>query len=126
MATLLMRISAPMQSWGTKSNFSHRDAEREPFKSGIVGRLRAALGRPRDADIADLRALRLGVRINRPVEIICDFHSVGADGVYLVEGKVNRRSVIVSERHYLADAKFLVGLEGETNLLTALKRLVRN
>ncbi|MCE2473616.1 MAG: type I-E CRISPR-associated protein Cas5/CasD [Anaerolineae bacterium] len=121
MATLLMRISAPLQSWGTQGRFTHRDTEREPSKSGIIGLLCAAQGRPREADIADLRALRMGVRVDRPGEIICDFHTAGTDGIYLVEGKVNRRNVIVSERYYLADAKFLVGLEGEPKLLHELQ-----
>ena len=125
MATLLMRICAPMQSWGTKSNFTYRDTEREPTKSGIAGLLCAALGRPRDADIADLRALRMGVRTDRPGVIICDFHTAGADGLYLVGGRVDRRKVIVSYRDYLADAKFLVGLEGEPGLLNALQAALK-
>ena len=126
MPTLLMRISGPLQSWGTKSNFTRRDTEREPSKSGIIGILCAALGRTRDADITDLRALRMGVRIDRPGETICDFHTAGADGVYLVEGKVNRRTVMVSYRDYIADAKFLVGLEGEPNLLLELQDALKH
>ena len=37
MGTLLMRIAAPMQSWGTQSNFTVRDTGLEPSKSGIIG-----------------------------------------------------------------------------------------
>ena len=126
MATLLMRICAPMQSWGTKSSFTHRDTEREPTKSGIIGLLGAALGRPRGADIADLCALRMAVRNDRPGEIICDFHTAGADGAYLVDGKVDRKDVIVSKRYYLAGAKFLVGLEGERSLLAKLQAALKH
>jgi CRISPR-associated Cas5-like protein len=36
-----------MQSWGTQSRFTVRDTGLEPSKSGIVGLLCAALGRPR-------------------------------------------------------------------------------
>lgn len=84
------------------------------------------MGRPRDADIADLRALRLGVRIDRPGEIICDFHTAGIDGVHLVRGRIDRSNVIVSDRYYLADAKFLVGLAGDPRLLDKLQAALKH
>ncbi|MDQ3129933.1 MAG: CRISPR-associated protein Cas5, partial [Acidobacteriota bacterium] len=31
---LLLRLSAPMQSWGVMSRFSRRDTGKEPSKSG--------------------------------------------------------------------------------------------
>ena len=121
MATLLLRISAPMQSWGTQSHFSHRDTGREPSKSGIVGLLCAALGRPRHAPIADLRALKMGVRIDQPGSILRDFHTAGVDGYYKVSGSIERKNAILSQRYYLADAVFLVGLEGDAALLARLQ-----
>ena len=121
MPTLLMRISAPLQSWGTQSHFGHRDTGREPSKSGIIGLLCAALGRPRHEPIDDLRALRMGLRIDRPGDIRRDYHSAGIDGYYKVSGAVERKSVIVSDRYYLSDAIFLVGLQGEAALLEGLQ-----
>ena len=121
MSTLLMRISAPMQSWGTQSHFSHRDTGREPSKSGIVGLLCAALGRPRHQPIADLRALKMGVRVDQPGSILRDFHTAGIDGYYKVSGSIERKNAILSERYYLSDAKFLVGLEGDAKLLEGLQ-----
>jgi len=121
MATLLLRISAPLQSWGTQSHFSHRDTGREPSKSGIIGLLCAALGRPRPAPIADLRGLRMGLRCDQPGTILRDFHTAGQGGYYKVGGGIERRNPIVSERYYLSDAKFLVGLEGERGLLEELQ-----
>ena len=125
MSTLLMRISAPMQSWGTQSHFSHRDTGREPSKSGIVGLLCAALGRPRHQPIADLSALKMGLRIDQPGSIMRDFHTAGIDGYYKVSGSVERRNAILSERYYLSDAKFLVGLEGERDKLTVLQAALK-
>lgn len=125
MATLLMRISAPLQSWGTQSNFSHRDTGREPSKSGIVGLLCAALGRPRSESIADLVELRMGVRVDQPGTIRRDFHTAGNDGYYKVGGGIERRHPIISHRYYLADAKFLVGLEGDRALLEKLQAALR-
>jgi len=119
MATLLMRISAPLQSWGTQSNFSHRDTGREPSKSGIVGLLCAALGRPRSESIADLVELRMGVRVDQPGTIRRDYHTAGQGGYYKVGGGIGKNTIL-SERYYLADAKFLVGLEGDRALLDEL------
>ena len=119
MATLLMRISAPLQSWGTQSNFSHRDTGREPSKSGIVGLLCAALGRPRSESIADLVELRMGVRVDQPGTILRDYHTAGQGGYYKVGGSIGKNTIL-SERYYLADAKFLVGLEGDRALLDEL------
>jgi CRISPR system Cascade subunit CasD len=110
-----------MQSWGTQSRFSHRDTGREPSKSGIIGLLCAALGRRRDHSIADLRALKMGVRIDQPGSILRDFHTAGIDGYYKVSGQIERKNAIISERYYLSDAKFLVGLEGERALLESLQ-----
>ena len=48
MATLLLRLAAPLQSWGMDSKFETRKTNREPTKSGVVGLLAAALGIRRD------------------------------------------------------------------------------
>ena len=39
MATLLLRLAAPLQSWGSDSKFETRKTDREPTKSGVVGLL---------------------------------------------------------------------------------------
>ena len=126
MATLLLRLSAPMQSWGTQSNFTHRDTRREPSKSGIVGLLCAALGIPRSVSFIEdpykqLVDLRMGVRVDREGTVRRDFHSAGMGGIYKVKGGSPKKSLVISNRYYLADAKFLVGLEGESDLLAELQ-----
>ena len=45
MATLLLRLAAPLQAWGADSKFETRKTGREPTKSGVIGLLAAALGR---------------------------------------------------------------------------------
>ena len=59
MATLLLRLQGPMQSWGTTSRFDERDTQLEPSKSGVLGLLCAALGRNRSEPVQDLAALRM-------------------------------------------------------------------
>ncbi|MFF4827939.1 type I-E CRISPR-associated protein Cas5/CasD [Streptomyces sp. NPDC001312] len=115
MATLLMCFDAPMQSWGTRSQFASRDTATEPTKSGVVGLLAAALGIPRDADdkIKSLASLRMGVRVDREGVVEDDFHTV--QNVPNTEGRNHRTAT--TRRFYLADALFLVGLETEEKQL---------
>ena len=65
MATLLLRLAAPMQAWGSRSKFDDRDTEAEPTKSGVLGLCAAALGIDRADPIDDLTRLSFGVRIDR-------------------------------------------------------------
>ncbi|MBT9258212.1 MAG: type I-E CRISPR-associated protein Cas5/CasD [Clostridiales bacterium] len=122
--TLLLRLVGPMQSWGVSSRFTVRDTGREPSKSGVVGLLAAALGRPREDRIDDLAALRMGVRVDREGEVMVDFHT--ASQVYKASGS-GLKDTEVSRRYYLADAAFLVGLEGEDlDLLRRLQKALRD
>jgi CRISPR system Cascade subunit CasD len=102
-----------MQSWGTASRFDHRDTGLEPSKSGVLGLLCAALGRDRHQPIDDLAALRMGVRVDREGVLRYDYQT--AMGVLRADGSRERdprKSTVQSWRYYLADAVFLVGLEG--------------
>lgn len=118
MTTLLLRLEGPMQSWGTHSRFNHRDTELVPSKSGVIGLLCAALGRQRGADLSDLAALEMAVRIDRPGRIETDFHT--AEDVPRAGDSGSK--TVMSWRHYLADASFLVGLTGPHPLLVQLHR----
>lgn len=118
MDTLLLRMIAPMQSWGVQSRYGVRDSGLEPSKSGVIGLLCAALGRPRDAALEDLASLRMGVRVDREGALRSDYHI--AQDVLDSDGKKLRPSV-VTNRYYLADAAFLVGLEGDSVSLAALQ-----
>jgi CRISPR system Cascade subunit CasD len=112
MPTLLLRLVGPMQSWGTTSRFDQRDTGKEPSKSGVVGLLAAALGVDREnwTDLEPLTRLSIGVRHDRPGLPKRDFqtaqHIISAD-----RSKIHQTAV--TARDYLADAAFLVGLEGE-------------
>jgi CRISPR system Cascade subunit CasD len=118
MDTLLFRLIAPMQSWGVQSHYTVRDSGIEPSKSGVIGLLCAALGRPRSAAVDDLAALRMGVRVDREGTLCSDYHM--AQDVLDSDGKKIRTS-IPTHRYYLSDAAFLVGLEGDGNLLKNLQ-----
>ncbi|MDH4389961.1 MAG: type I-E CRISPR-associated protein Cas5/CasD [Aquabacterium sp.] len=111
MPTLLLRLSGPMQSWGTTSRFDERDTQLEPSKSGVVGLLCAALGRDRAEAVDDLARLRMGVRVDREGLLMRD-HQTATGVLVAADAKPDLGRTVVSPRFYLADAVFLVGLEG--------------
>lgn len=116
MPTLLLRLAGPMQAWGTTSRFDERDSQLEPSKSGVLGLVCAALGRDRAEPVDDLAALKMGVRIDREGLLMRDYQT--ATGVLIAaSGKPDLGRTVVSPRYYLADAVFLVGLEGHDGVL---------
>jgi CRISPR system Cascade subunit CasD len=136
-STLLLRLSGPMQAWGIDSRFDLRETMREPTKSGVIGLLCAALGKPREErpdepfpSLASLAALRMGVRVDREGHPARDYQTAGgthrggdAYGVRTANNKSSR--TVQSHRDYLADASFLVGLEGPPKLLEQLAEALR-
>ena len=86
MATLLLRLAAPLQAWGADSKFETRKTDREPTKSGVIGLLAAALGLRRDEREALL------------------YHTAKTQ---------DEKTSYVTYRHYLQDAVFLAGIESE-------------
>ncbi|MGX8705189.1 MAG: type I-E CRISPR-associated protein Cas5/CasD [bacterium] len=123
MSTLLLRLAAPLQSWGLNAIFNIRQTDNVPSKSGVVGLLASALGRRREESVADLDALRFGVRVVRGGKLLCDYHTVSRNP--------NPRPALnktdyVTKRYYLSDAVFIVGFEsGDTAFLTALDAALR-
>lgn len=121
MATLLLRLVGPMQSWGTTSRFDQRDTGKEPSKSGVIGLIAAAMGIDREkwTDLKPLTGLHMGVRHDRPGVPKTDYQTAGCaetDRIIKADGTPSKDG-IVSYRFYLADAAFLVGLEGDDRAL---------
>ena len=112
MSVLLLRLAAPLQSWGDSSRFRRRATGRFPTKSGVLGMLAAAQGRRRTDSIEDLLELRFGVRVDQPGVVVSDFHTVHVNG----PGK----PPIITQREYLSDAVFVAGVEGSDEVVEAL------
>lgn len=117
MTVLLLRLAAPMQSWGTSSRFSRRNTDRTPSKSGIVGLLAAAEGRRRTDPLEGLLDLRVGVRTEQAGTIERDFQTAAEEG--------ERTPISLSYRFYLADAVFLAAVEGRRPVLEGLREALR-
>lgn len=123
MSTLLLQLVGPMQSWGVQSHFTHRDTGLEPSKSGVIGLICAALGKPRDENhpanadkpsLERLAKLRMGARVDREGLVKRDYHT--AKDVMKAGGKPfsGLKATELSDRFYIADAAFLVGLESSS------------
>lgn len=115
MSVLLLRLKGPQQSWGVSSRYRTREAGQEPSKSGVVGLLAAAEGRPRDADLQDLADLEFGVRVDQPGKLMSDYHTAR------VPGAANSS---LSTRHYRVDAAYMAAVAGSAELIEALAAAV--
>ncbi|MEU7566983.1 type I-E CRISPR-associated protein Cas5/CasD [Streptomyces fradiae] len=136
-AVLVLRLAAPLQSWGGPSRYNRRETRPQPTKSGVLGLLAAAEGRTREASITDLVDLRLGVRVDQPGSLLRDYHTAGdRRGLPLPSAKVNAKGVqtktspakytSVTQRFYLQDAVFIAALRGPAPLLERLEHAVRH
>ncbi|HEX3787510.1 MAG TPA: type I-E CRISPR-associated protein Cas5/CasD [Pseudonocardiaceae bacterium] len=117
MTVLLLRLAAPLQSWGTSSRFVRRTTDRTPSKSGIIGLLAAAQGRRRTDTIEDLLHLRIGVRIEQPGRLERDFQTA--------RPRDGSAPLPLSYRFYLADAVFLTAIQAEQDLLEGFQQALR-
>lgn len=121
MTVVLLRLEGPLQAWSAQGKLGVRDTEREPTKSGVLGLVGAALGMARDDDrrLAELATLRMAVRVDRAGGLLRDYHTAGG-------GRFRGRKYFVyettdcvpSERYYLQDASFVVGLGGDEPLVS--------
>lgn len=117
MSVLLLRLGAPLQSWGTSSRFVRRVTDRAPSRSGIIGLLAAAKGRRRTDPLEELLDLRIGVRIDQQGTLERDFQTARSrDGA---------NSMPLSYRFYLADAVFAVAIGGDDGLVEGLREALR-
>jgi len=81
--------------------------------------LATARAHERAAPLDDLAALRFGVRVDRPGTLRRDFQT--AQGVIAADqSKVHPTTL--SQRYYLSDAAFLVGLAGDAEDLVVVAR----
>lgn len=119
MTTLLIRLAGTHQSWSSGPRLPIQPTEREPTASGVVGLLACALGRTRSEPIDDLARLPMGVRVDREGRDTIDFQTAfgGHDA--------RPAEPVLTEKHYLADASFLVGLEGPLRQLQEIEGALR-
>jgi CRISPR system Cascade subunit CasD len=72
-----------------------------------------------------LARLRFGVRVDKEGHFESDFHTV-LDAARVPEKQSDSRNAVMTNRRYLADADFLVGLEGDPEMLQEIDDALRH
>lgn len=121
---LILRLDAPLQSWGTVARDPKRPTGRFPTRSALAGLIASALRwRYQDADLTTALqdAIRYAVREDRAPVLLRDFHTadlgrIGIEG-WTRWGMERRggspsaaRGTQILEKEYLADGVFIVAL----------------
>ncbi|MEU7524729.1 type I-E CRISPR-associated protein Cas5/CasD [Saccharothrix sp. NPDC042600] len=120
MSGIVLQLCGPMQSWGSSSPWNRRETERHPTRSGLLGMVAAVIGLGRDDPIIELATLRFTIRIDRPGQLITDFHTVGGGRpreqtpvLARLKFRKEGKGTLVSERYYLSDAVFTVAVTSD-------------
>lgn len=111
--SVLLRLEGPLQAWGTRSRFPERDTENEPSKSGVVGLVGAALGMARDdtALLERIAACQMAIRVDQEGTLLRDYHTAGGGTFRGAPHSVyDAKGTVLTTRHYLQGASFLVAL----------------
>jgi CRISPR system Cascade subunit CasD len=123
---LLLRLAGPLQSWGERSAFTPvRDTAPFPTRSALIGMFAAAEGIGREAaGLERYQDVRLTVRVDRPGVRLVDYHTVGGgfpkDRTAATSGGSNKGAAVITRRHYLSDAVFVVAVTAADELLQRL------
>ena len=143
---LALLLDGPMQSWGFTSRFTRRTTALHPTKSAIVGLLAAAMRIDKNAPgeaplIARLAALKCttitlpkkhsGTEL--PILRLIDYQTIGGGYNKSTQWMKKPRSAsgktletVLSQRHYLLDARFGVLLKGDRDWLEEIANHLRN
>lgn len=119
MSTLALQLVGPMQSYGMDAAHTNRRTRPFPTKSAVVGMLAAQLGIGRMGDVSALAELKMHVRLDDEGALEYDFHTVR--GIRRASGTIDDKANLVKKDFYLADAAFLVVLEGDGDLLRQIE-----
>lgn len=132
---ILLRLAAPLMSFGEHAAFRYRDTNGFPTRSALIGMFAAADGRSReealtpdpDTGAVPYSDLIFTVRIDRPGHRHTDFHTTGGgrphkQGLRTSDGEYRsqKASTHISHRVYLADAVFTVAVQGPDPVLEHL------
>lgn len=110
-----------MQSWGAECNIATRKTNIFPTRSGIIGLLANALGMDRGESLDIFEPLKIGVRADKPGKIMNDFQTL-----HWVNGKSGNKSPDITDRKFLEEALFLVGIQGDDSIVECLHTALQN
>jgi len=119
--SLVFQFKGPLQSWSDITRHFRVLTRFEPTKSGIIGLICRALGRPfsDDALIAKLADLDLVIRVDKEGTIYNDFQA--ARGRFSANGDESPHAHI-STRDYLESAEFKVAIGGPADFVCEIEK----
>ena len=121
MKTLVIRLTAPVQSYGNEATFNRRTSNYYPSKSAVIGMIAAALGYRRDdSRINNLNNLKLAVRIDQPDKFMTDFQVVE------YQKNSSSKNKKVTYRSYLQDAGFTVTIGSDDEKIDWIKNALEH
>ncbi|MEU2870159.1 type I-E CRISPR-associated protein Cas5/CasD [Streptomyces olivoreticuli] len=131
MTALLLRLAGPLQSWGERSAFAAvRDSASFPTRSALIGMFAAAEGHDRHTGLESYKRLEFIVRIDRPGVHLADYHTVGGglpkDHTVATAGGSHKGDAVITRRHYLADAVFVVAVTGPEPDITRIAHALQH
>ncbi|WP_331759702.1 type I-E CRISPR-associated protein Cas5/CasD [Streptomyces anulatus] len=146
MHTVLLRLTGPMQSYGTSSRWEDHGTRIRPTKSAVIGLVANALGLPHDEPLNRLAQMVFAVRADRPGRTMRDQQAAGGgrfppakenasnpdsrygaprdprsnpDGTLRPSRQKHSRDPVLITKHYIEDAGFLAGLSTDDAALAA-------
>ncbi|MGW6202258.1 type I-E CRISPR-associated protein Cas5/CasD [Streptomyces sp. NPDC055089] len=146
MHTVLLRLTGPMQSYGTAAHWEDHGTRLRPTKSAVIGLVANALGLPHDEPLHHLSQMTFAVRADRPGREMRDQQTAGGghfppadehdpspdssygaprdprsnrDGTLRPSQQKRSRDPVLITKHYLEDAGFLAGLSTNDATLAA-------
>lgn len=110
-STLLLEFNGPLQAYYCGHALKYRPTQSVPTKSAVAGLVGAAKGYKReemnlnsDFDyLSKFNSCKMGVREDKPGTLLVDYQTVD----------IGKDDPVITERQYLENAKFVVGLENE-------------
>lgn len=131
---IALHLKAPLQSWGTSSQFGERETQRFPSRSAVSGMICAACGCGRGSEAEHLL---LG-QLKQTKFLVVSTHVSGSDAAspgrlrdfHTVQGTPIAGGGIkechITRRNYLTDSEFYVFLTGKNELVQKIANAVRN
>jgi len=123
---LNIALDAVMQSYGSEVGYTaSRRTWAYPSKSAVMGMIAKAGAFYRDdKQISAIdKAVTMTVYVMRVGQKITDFQTIGDSRN--ADGKI-RGETMLSEREYLTDARFVVGLQGDMDALHSIRNHINN
>lgn len=113
MPSLALRLAAPLQSWGAAEGGTFHKTSDVPTKSGVFGLLSNAAGFERSDGPGAWRGMSMFVRVDSAGALVSDYHS----SVRRNKDGSRKGDATLSNRTYLANAAFLVVLNGNVDVI---------